>query len=346
MSKVFSLVSLVERGRLPDMMIRQGIRKLLDKRLATQEKGSSEANQNALGRFAMTLRESPLSLESGEATRQHYGLPPAFFREILGPRMKFSCCLFSSGTPGLEEAEEVMLSETCEKAGIADGMDILDLGCGWGALSLWIAEKYPRCRVTAVTNSQSQKEFIEALCSERGISTIQVELCDLKDYHSEQTFDRIVAVEIFEYLRNYKELLTLLAGLLKDDGRVFVHHFSHRHFAYPYEDDGEDTYLGRYFFSGGIMPAQNLLSHFQDDLTVENQWHLSGIHYKKTAEAWLARLDSRKETLLPILAETFGPAEAPIWLQRWRIFFMAACEMWGYRNGEEWGVSQYILRKK
>jgi len=181
MSDLFSLVSLAERGRLPDMMVRQGIRKLLVKRLAQQDKGSSKENRQALEQFAVTLRESPLCLEAGESARQHYGLPPAFFREILGPRMKFSCCLFSPDGPGLEQAEDVMLAETCDKAGMQDDLDVLDLGCGWGALSFWIAEKYPRCRVTAVTNSPSQKEFIEAVCRERGITSIQVLLSDVRD---------------------------------------------------------------------------------------------------------------------------------------------------------------------
>jgi cyclopropane-fatty-acyl-phospholipid synthase len=344
MSHFFSLVSLAERGRLPDIMLRQGIRKLLVKRLAQQEKGSSEENRKAVDVFAMTLRESPICLETGESARQHYGLPSNFFQEILGPRMKFSCCLFSPDGAGLEQAEEAMLSETCQKAEIEDGMEVLDLGCGWGVLSFWIAEKYPLCRVTAVTNSQSQKEFIELVCRERGINSIQVQLKDITEFHTDQSFDRIVAIELFEYLRNYEKMLALLANMLRKDGRVFVQLFSHHSFTYPFGDDGDESYLGRYFFTGGIMPSRDLLSCFQDDLRLENQWHIPGSHYKKTAEAWFARLESGKEKLLPILTETFGPEDAPLWLQRWRIFFMAAAEMWGYNNGEEWGVSQYLLR--
>jgi cyclopropane-fatty-acyl-phospholipid synthase len=345
MSSPFSLVSLVERGRVPDVLVRQGIRTLLDKRLVTQDKGTSEANRAAQAEFALSLSTGPIALEIGESNRGHFGLPSSFFREILGPRMKFSCCLFPPGVEELDRAEEAMLAETCARAGIEDGMEILDLGCGWGALAFWIAENYPGCRITAVTNTDQQREFIESLCVERSITTVRAITCDLNDFRADRIFDRIMAVEIFEYLHNWREVLARIAAMLKPEGKLFVHLFSHHRFAYPYESEGEDTYLGRYFFAGGLMPSDDLLSCFQDDLVLENRWSVPGIHYRKTAEAWLARLDSRKAAILPILREIQG-SEGSVWLQRWRLFFMACVEMWGYRDGEEWGVSHYLLRGK
>jgi cyclopropane-fatty-acyl-phospholipid synthase len=345
MSSPFSLVSLVERGRVPDVLVRQGIRTLLDKRLITQDKGSIEANRAAQDEFVASLGTGPVALEVGELNRRHYGLPASFFREILGPRMKFSCCLFPPGVEELDRAEEAMLAETCARAGIEDGMEILDLGCGWGPLAIWLAENYPACRITAVTNTEQQREFLESLCAERGITTVRAVICDLNDFRADRTFDRVMAVEIFEYLHNWREVLARIAGMLKPEGRLFVQLFSHRRFAYPYESAGEDTYLGRYFFAGGLMPSDDLLSRFQDDLVVENRWGVPGIHYRKTADAWLARIDSRKAAVLSILREVHG-SEGSVWLQRWRLFFMACVEMWGYRDGEEWGVSHYLLRGK
>jgi cyclopropane-fatty-acyl-phospholipid synthase len=345
MASSFSLVSLVERGRVPDVLVRQGIRTLLDKRLLTQDKGSDEANRAALDEFAASLREGAIALEIGERTRRHYGLPPSFFREVLGPRMKFSCCLFPPGVEDLGQAEEAMLAETCGRAGIEDGMEVLDLGCGWGSLALWIAEKYPGCRVTAVTNTDQQREFIEACCAERGITTVRAITRDLNDFRAEGTFDRVMAVELLEYLHNWRETLARIAGMLTPEGKLFAHLFSHCRFSYPYESEGEDTYLGRYFFAGGLMPSVDLLSRFQDDLVLENRWSVSGAHYRKTAEAWLARLDSGKAAVLPILRENHG-VEGSVWLQRWRLFFMACAEMWGYREGDEWGVSHYLLRRR
>lgn len=343
MATPFSLVSLVERGRVPDVLVRQGIRTLLEKRLLTQDKGSSEANRAAQDGFAASLCRGPLALAVGERNRKHYGLPAAFFREILGPRIKFSCCLFPEGVDDLDRAEEAMLAETCSRAGIEDGMSILDLGCGWGPLALWIAENYPACRITAVTADDRQREWIETLCADRGITTVRAVAGDLADFRTEELFDRVMAVELLEYLHNWREALARMAGMLKPDGKLFVQHFSHRRFAYPYESEGEDTYLGRYFFAGGLMPSDDLLSRFQEDLELVDQWRIHGIHYRKTADAWLARLDSRKSAVLPLLREVHG-SEGSVWLQRWRLFFMACSEMWGYRNGEEWGVSHYLLR--
>jgi cyclopropane-fatty-acyl-phospholipid synthase len=328
------------------MMIRQGIRTLLDKRLVTEDRGSDEANREAKESFIRGMGEGPLVLDEGEESRLHFGLPPEFFREILGPRMKFSCCLFENGVTDLARAEEAMLAETCLLAGIEDGMEILELGCGWGALALWIAERYPACRVTAVTNSIQQADFITSLCAEKGIGSVRAVACDIKDFVTDGTFDRVVAVELFERLHNWRELMARISGWLRPEGKLFVHLFTHRRFAYPYEADGDDNWMGKYFFTGGMMPSEDLLPRFQDDMELENRWKISGLHYKKTADAWLTGMDRRRSALLPVMQELYGPQEGSAWLQRWRIFFMACVEMWGYRNGDEWGVCHYLFRRR
>ncbi len=345
MASPFSLMSLVERGRVPDALVRQGIRTLLDKRLSSRDKGSSEANQAALEEFAASLREGPVALGIGERNRGHYGLPASFFREALGPRMKFSCCLFPSGEEDLAQAEEAMLAETCGRAGIEDGMDVLDLGCGWGSLTLWIAERFPKCRVTALAVTERQRDFVTQRCAERGVTTVRAVALDLNGSWDYGSYDRVVAVEFLEYLRNWDEALAKIAGMLKPDGKMFAHIFSHRCFAYPYEGEDGDDFLGRYFFAGGLMPSDTLLSCFRDNVEIEKQWRMSGIHYGKTAEAWLSRIDARRDALLPILRENHG-ANASVWLQRWRLFFLACREMWGYRDGQEWGVSHYLVGRK
>lgn len=346
MSKLASLINLMERGRVPDMMIRQGIRMLLDNRISSRNHGSDEANREAKLAFVETLCDGPIALRAGEDCSRHYGLPSAFFKEFLGPRMKYSCCLFPPGVKDIEQAEEAMLAETCMRAGIEDGMEILDLGCGWGSLAFWIAEKFPECRITAVTNSSQERDYIEAVRAERGISTIRTVASGMNDFQTGDTFDRIVSVEMFEQMHNYRELLDRITGWLKPDGKLFVHLFCHREFAYAFESDGDNNWMGRYFFSGAIMPSDDLLLHFQDGLVPENQWRLTGTDYRKTAEAWLTRLDSRKSDILPIFTETFGSADAPVWLQRWRVFLMVRSEMGGYRDGDEWRVSHYLFHKR
>jgi cyclopropane-fatty-acyl-phospholipid synthase len=327
------------------MMIRQGIRMLLDSRLSSQNRGSDGANRDAKLAFVRTLGEGPIALPAGEACSRHYGLPPGFFGEFLGPRMKYSCCLFPQGVDGIEEAEEAMLAETCRRAGIKDGMEILELGCGWGALAFWIAENYPACRITAVTNSPGERDFIHQACAERGISAIRAVTCSMNDFQTSETFDRIVSVEMFEQMHNLQELLGRIAGWLRPDGKLFVHLFCHREFAYAFESGGENNWMGRYFFAGAMMPSDDLLLHFREGLVLENQWRLTGTDYRKTAEAWLSKLDARKSSILPLFRETFGPDEAPVWLQRWRVFLMVRGEMGGYRNGDEWRVSHYLFRK-
>jgi cyclopropane-fatty-acyl-phospholipid synthase len=332
-------MSLAESGRVPDALVRIGIRRLLRRRLREVVQADCEAGEEARGAFRAQLRVGPVALVPDLANQQHYEVTPAFFEQVLGPRLKYSCGLWRDGVSDLAAADEAMLALTCERAEMADGMRVLDLGCGWGSLSLWLAEHYPGCRVLAVSNSKPQREFILGRCSRLGLDNVEVMTADVNHFAPEQRFDRVLSVEMFEHVRNHELLLARIAGWLEPDGKLFVHHFAHREYAYPYETEGEDDWMGRHFFSGGIMPSDDLLLHFQRDLVVERNWRVNGVHYQKTCEAWLARQDACREALLPILADVYGAQQAHRWFQRWRIFFLACSELFGYGEGNEWWVT-------
>jgi cyclopropane-fatty-acyl-phospholipid synthase len=315
------------------------------KRLRLEDLGDTERQRQALQRFIEDLRNSPVAVEVHKPREQHYELPPAFFEKVLGKWMKYSSCFWPQAVDSLDRAEEAMLALTCGRAQLEDGMEILELGSGWGSLARWIAEKYPNSRVTTVSNSRPQGEFIKATCAASKIENVEVISADMNDFDIDRTFHRAVSVEMFEHMRNWEKLLSRISTWLKPGGKFFLHIFTHRKFAYIFGDEGADNWLGRHFFTAGLMPSHDLLFHFQKDLTIEKHWKINGMHYKKTADYWLRNLDQRRDQVLLILAETYGQNQAKRWLQRWRIFFLACSELWGYRNGEEWMVSHYRLKK-
>jgi cyclopropane-fatty-acyl-phospholipid synthase len=335
-----------ERGRLPDWMTRAGIRKLLAARLAEPDNLDCERNQESLERFVELLRQSPVALVPEKANEQHYEVPPQFFQQVLGKHRKYSCCLWDQGVETLDHAEERALAVTCARAELFDGARILELGCGWGSLTLWMAARYPRSQITAVSNSTPQRLEIEKLARERGLTNVQVLTADMNHFQPEAEFDRVVSVEMFEHMRNYEELLRRINTWLRPEGRLFVHIFTHDRLAYPFETDGPDDWMGKYFFTGGIMPSDGLLHRFQRDLQLLHRWRWNGRHYARTCNAWLARQDAQRGTVLPILAEAYGVKDAELWFHRWRLFFMACAELFDYAAGEEWGVSHYLFGKR
>ena len=335
-------VDWMERGYLPDWLIRIGIRRLLAERLRL----AAAENEQYLERFIAELRASPIAINTASANEQHYEVPAGFFQKVLGPRLKYSACWWPEEVKDLATAESAMLALSCERAELGFDQDILELGCGWGSLTLWLAEGYPDSRIVAVSNSHSQREFIEEQCRTRGLGNVQVITADINEFHPDRCFDRVLSVEMFEHLRNYQELMARIHGWLKPGGKLFVHIFTHRQFAYPFETEGEDNWMGRYFFTGGIMPSRQLLPHFQDHLQLEEQWHLNGRHYQRTLEAWLVNQDQHREDIMTLFRATYGPEQAGRWFQRWRVFFMACAELFGYRGGEEWGVSHYRFARR
>ena len=328
-------IALAERGLVPLPGLRWGVRRLLGQRLSDMRDGPT------VDAFAEELRESPVALVPEKANEQHYELPPAFFETVLGPHLKYSGSFWPDGVESLAAAEEAMLALYAERAVVADGQSILELGCGWGSLTLYMARRFPKARITAVSNSAPQRRFIEA----RAPDNVRVITADMNDLALEDRFDRVVSIEMFEHMRNYQELFRRIRSWMTDEARLFVHVFCHRTHAYPFETEGSDNWMGRYFFTGGIMPSFDLFTRFDTDIVVEESWPVDGTHYQRTARAWRVALEARQDDVMPVLRETYG-GEAHRWFHRWRLFFLACEELFGYREGQEWLVGHYRFRPR
>ena len=330
---------------VPQPLLRLGIRHIVRDRLHAERRRHQDREQ-ALGRFVAMMANGPIALSPQAANDQHYEVPPAFFEAVLGPQLKYSSAYFPPGVSRLADAETAMLELTMARAGLADGQRILELGCGWGSLTLAMAQRFPRADIVAVSNSRPQAELIRRRATARGLANVRVLTCDVNRLElPAEGFDRCVSVEMFEHMRNYATLLGRIGGWLRADGKLFVHIFCHRTLLYPFETAGEDNWMGRHFFTGGLMPAADTLLWFQDALRIDDRWLLDGTHYQRTANHWLREQDSRRDEVMAILRKAYGDA-APLWYQRWRMFWMACAELFGYDHGREWMVAHYRFTKE
>ena len=339
------LIKLAEKGLLPDSFIRFGIKRLCSERLAKATSFSDDDMEKEHAAWIEVLKKSPIALVPEKANEQHYEVPPRLFELVLGNKLKYSSGFWPEDVSSLDQSESAMLDLTSERAGLVDGQDILELGCGWGSLTLYMAEHFPKSKITAVSNSNDQRQFIEERCRQLKLDNVRVITADMNDFRAEGLFDRVVSIEMFEHMRNYEKLLGRVNTWLKKEGKLFVHIFSHQKAAYPFEDNDDADWMAREFFSGGQMPSHRLLMSFPGQMKIEKDWRVSGTHYEKTSLAWLQKMDKNKAEVLELFKKTYGENDAKSWFQRWRIFFMSCEVLFGFGRGSEWGVSHYLFEK-
>ncbi len=340
-----NVYKLMETDIFPDWVIRMGIRTMLKQKIKEHTEAHEEIAQQKKIEFVNELKNSPIAIETDSANEQHYELPAEFFHMVLGERKKYSSAYWTDETKTLQEAEEAMLSLYCERAELKDGMSILDLGCGWGSLSLWLAEQYPNSDITGLSNSSGQRAYIMDKAKAKGLSNLKIITANVVEYDFDMQFDRVMSIEMLEHMKNYERLFEKISRWLKEDGLFFTHIFTHKNFAYHYEDTDGNDWLTRHFFTGGTMPSNDLFHYFQKDLTLINQWALSGVHYEKTANEWLKNQYVYRDEIRSVFETTYGKKDTTRWWVYWKVFFMACAELWGYENGSEWMVSHYLFSK-
>ena len=343
-------LAIAEKGFMPDSFIRAGIRKLSSVRLDEIYASNCEQGNKLFTDFVTAMNQANIAEVPELANAQHYEVPAEFFFYCLGNQRKYSSCFWLPDTKDLDEAEVLALTQTCAHADIQDGQTILELGCGWGSLSIWMATHYPKAHITGVSNSHSQREYITQMAKSLGISNLTIITADMNTFEAPSTYDRVVSVEMFEHMRNWQLLYSKVACWLKPQGKFFKHIFVHRNTPYLFnvEDnsDQSNNWMSEFFFSGGMMPSDDLPLYFQDDLKFSQRWRWDGTHYEKTANAWLQNMDANKAAITPILATTYGTENVEMWRNRWRMFYMACAELFGYNNGQDWWVSHYLFEKR
>lgn len=336
---------LVEQNKAPDFLLRAGIRKLLKQRLKDENMGNVEMQQMQLMSLIDFLKSSPIAVNTAAANEQHYEVPTQFYQYSLGKNLKYSSGYWKDGVTDIDISEDDMLALTCDRAELKDGQHVLELGCGWGSLSLYMAAKFLKSTFKVVSNSRTQKTYIDEQAKQRGITNLTVLTADMNTFTIDEQFDRVVSVEMFEHMRNYQLLLKKVASFLKPDGKLWIHIFTHKEYAYLFEVKDETDWMSKYFFTGGIMPSDDLMFYFNDDMVVEKHWHVNGTHYGKTSEAWLKNMDNHKAEIMPLFEQTYGKDQAVKWWVYWRLFYMACAELWNFNKGNEWIVSHYLFHK-
>ncbi|XP_010526045.1 PREDICTED: (S)-coclaurine N-methyltransferase-like [Tarenaya hassleriana] len=340
------ITALLERNLIPETVLRRLVRLLVSVRLRSGLKPTAELQLSELLRFKKSLEEMPIAIKTEEPKAQHYELPTAFFKLVLGRNMKYSSCYFSTNSTSLDEAEEAMLALYCERADVKNGQTVLDVGCGWGSLSLYIAQKYSSCKITGICNSRTQKKFIDEQSRQLGLQNVEIIVGDISTLDHGRFYDRVFSIQMFEHMKNYGDLLKKISMWMREDGLLFVEYFCHKTLAYHFEDDNDDDWMTRYFFTGGTMPSANLLLYFQENVLIVDHWLVNGKHYAHTSEKWLKRMDKNLEAIKEIMEMTYGKEESVKWRVYWRTFFIAVAELFGYNNGDEWMVSHFLFKKK